>query len=244
VKYNWNWGVLLQPSPDGSGHTYFETLLVGLEWTLVTALCAWILALSLGTCVGIARTLPSPMGRRLASGYVQLFRSIPFIVQLFLWFFVLPELLPKAAGAWLKQLPNASFLTVVVGLGCYMSARIAEQLRAAIEAMPKGQRAAAMALGMRTAQVYRYVLMPMAFRHMLPPLTSELLNTIKNTSVALVIGLVELTANAYAMQEQSFQVFEAFSVATVLYLIVNMVVTFAMRALERAVAIPGYIAGK
>jgi glutamate/aspartate transport system permease protein len=125
-----------------------------------------------------------------------------------------------------------------------MSARVAEQLRAGIGALPRGQKQAATALGLTTAQVYRYVLLPMAYRIVLPPLTSEFLSTIKNTAVAITIGLVELTGEARAMQEFSFQVFEAFTAATVMYLLLNLVVVTLMRLLERRVAIPGYISGK
>ena len=109
---------------------------------------------------------------------------------------------------------------------------------------PRGQKLAATALGLTTAQAYRYVLLPMAFRIVMPPLTSEFLSTIKNTSVAITIGLIELTGEARAMQEFSFQVFEAFTAATMLYLAINIVVVTAMRLLERRVAIPGYISGK
>jgi len=125
-----------------------------------------------------------------------------------------------------------------------MSARVAEQTRAGIGSLPRGQKMAATALGLTTAQSYRYVLLPMALRIILPPLTSEFLSTIKNTSVALTIGLIELTAEARAMQEFSFQVFEAFTAATILYLMINIVVVVAMHFVERAVAVPGYIAGK
>jgi glutamate/aspartate transport system permease protein len=243
VKYNWNWGILFQPSPEGQG-TYLEMLLVGLGWTITAGVCAWIVALIFGTAVGVARTLPSKTADRLGFAYVELFRNIPLVVQLFLWYFVLPELLPTSWGTWLKQLPNAPFYTAVVGIGLYMSARVAEQLRAGISSMARGQRRAALAVGLTVAQSYRYVLLPMAFRIMLPPLTSEFLNTLKNTSVALTIGLLELTSRARAMQEFSFQVFEAFAVATLLYLLLNLVVVFSMRFVERKVAVPGYIAGQ
>jgi glutamate/aspartate transport system permease protein len=241
VNYNWNWGVLLQPAGDGSG-TYLATLINGLQWTLLTAACAWVFALAVGSVVGVARTLPSVAAQRAARAYVELFRNIPILVQLFLWYFVLPEVLPKAAGTWLKQLPNAAFLTAVVGIGFYISARVAEQVRSGIGALPKGQRYASMALGMSTWQTYRHVLLPMAYRVVLPTLTSDLLNTIKNTSVALTIGLVELISRSYAIQEQTYQFFEAFTAATVIYLIVNGVVTLLMRRLERHLAVPGYIA--
>jgi glutamate/aspartate transport system permease protein len=118
------------------------------------------------------------------------------------------------------------------------------QLQAGIGSLPRGQRMAATALGLTTVQGYRYVLLPMAFRIILPPLTSEFLNTIKNTAVAITIGLLELTGQARSMQEFSFQVFEAFTAATLIYLLVNATVVTAMRFLERYVAIPGYITGK
>lgn len=240
MNYNWNWGILFEMSPEGTG-TYFDMLLSGLVWTLTTAFFAWIVAMLLGVVIGVLRTLPSKTGRMVGNCYVELFRNIPLLVQLFIWYFVIPELVPKDIGNWLKQLPNASFFTAVIGLGLFMSARVAEQIKAGVESLPKGQMMASTALGMTTAQTYRYILLPLVFRIILPPLTSELLNTIKNTSVALTIGLMELTARARSMQEFSFQVFEAFTVATILYLLTNILVTFALRKLEKAVAVPGYL---
>ena len=243
MNYHWNWHIFLEPGPDGSG-TYLGLLLRGLVVTIETALCAWIIALVLGSIVGVLRTLPSRTASRIGFAYVEFFRNMPLLVQLFLWFFVLPELLPSAWGLWMKQLHNAPFYTAAIGIGLFMSARVAEQLRAGIGSLPRGQKLAATALGLTTAQTYRYVLLPIAFRIIMPPLTSEFLNTIKNTSVAITIGLVELTGAARSMQEFSFQVFEAFTAATVLYLVINVVVVIAMRLIERGLAIPGYISGK
>ena len=243
MNYHWNWHVFFEPSPNGTG-TYLDMLLSGLVVTIVTALAAWVIALVTGTIVGVMRTLPSKAANLFGFCYVEFFRNMPLLVQLFLWFFVLPEILPASWGLWLKQLPNAPFYTAAIGTGLFMSARVAEQTRAGINSLPRGQKNAATALGLTTSQVYRYVLLPISFRIILPPLTSEFLSTIKNTSVALTIGLIELTAEARAMQEFSFQVFEAFTGATVLYLLVNIVVVTAMRFVERAVAIPGYITGK
>lgn len=230
--------MLFALSPDG-GQTYLQTLLAGLAVTVQTAALAWALALGLGIAVGVARTLPYPLVKRLAAVYVEVFRNIPLIVQMFLWYFVLPELLPKALGDWIKQLPEGSFYTAALSIGVYMSARIGEQLRAGIEALPPGQRQAGLALGLTLPQLYRHVLLPNALRMVLPTMTSDCLNTIKNTSVALTIGLADLTAQAHAMQEYSFQVFEAFLTATVAYLALNLIVIVAMRALERWVSIPG-----
>jgi glutamate/aspartate transport system permease protein len=149
--------------------------------------------------------------------------------------------LPTAAGDLLKQLPHASFVTAVVCLAFFTSARVAEQIRAGILALPRGQRMAGTALGLTLPQTYRYVLLPMAFRIIIPPLTSEFLNIIKNSAVALVIGLVELTAAARSMQEFSFRVFEAFSAATVAYIFINIVVVNGMRWLEKKVQVPGFV---
>ena len=243
MNYNWNWGVFWEMSPEGTGN-YLDMLLMGLNWTLLTAALAWVIALVFGSAVGVIRTLPQRWVVLLGDAYVEFFRNIPILVQLFLWYFVLPELLPKAAGMWLKTLPNASFWTGAIGVGLFMSARVAEQVKAGIRSLPRGQGMAGKALGLTTFQTYRYVLLPMAFRIILPPLTSEMLNTVKNTSVALTIGLAELTARTRAMQEFSFQVFEAFTAATLIYLIVNAVLTIGMRKLERFVAVPGYVAGR
>ncbi len=219
-------------------------MLKGLVLTIETAICAWILALLFGSIIGVMRTLPSKTANTVGFCYVEFFRNIPLLVQLFLWYFVLPELLPESWGLWLKQLTYAPFYTAAIGIGLFMSVRVAEQLRAGIGTLSRGQATAGTALGLTTAQNYRYVLLPMAFRIIIPPLTSEFLNTIKNTSVAITVGLVELTAQARAMQEFSFQVFEAFTGATLLYLVINAVVVISMRFIERRVAVPGYISGR
>ena len=243
MHYNWNWHIFLEPNPLGTG-TYLDLLLAGLVVTVKVSLLAWVIALIFGSVIGVLRTLPSRTASWIGFCWVEFFRNMPLLVQLFLWFFVLPELLPKSAGLWLKQLPNAPFWTAAIGIGFFMSARVAVQLQAGISSLPRGQKQAATALGLTTVQGYRYVLLPMAFRIILPPLTSEFLNTIKNSAVAITIGLIELTGQARSMQEFSFQVFEAFTAATVLYLLLNFVVVTAMRFLERYVAIPGYITGK
>ena len=238
MNYNWNWGIFFEPSPEGTG-TYADMLLSGLLWTIVTALCSWVMAFTIGSLIGVMRTLPSKTANAIGTAYVELFRNIPLLVQMFLWYFVLPEVLPQSWGNWLKQLPNAPFYTGVVCLGFFTASRVAEQVRAGIQALPRGQRMAGTALGLTTAQTYRYVLLPNAYRIILPPLTSEFLNNLKNTSVALTIGLLELTARARAMQEFSFQVFEAFTAATIIYIVINLLVVAVAGLIERRVAVPG-----
>ncbi len=242
MGYNWHWRVLFETEPGGTG-TYLHYLIVGLGWTLATALAAWVLALSIGAVVGTVRTTRAAWAVRLGNLYVEIFRNIPLIVQMFLWFFVVPELLPKALGDWIKQMPPpwGSYVPAVLCLAIFTSVRVAEQVRAGINSLPRGQRMAGTAMGLTEMQTYRYVILPQCFRIILPPLTSEFMNIIKNSSVALTIGLLELTGRARAMQEFSFRVFEAFSAATVIYLLTNLVVVLLMRALERKVRVPGFI---
>ena len=243
MNYHWNWGIFWQPSPQGSG-TYVDMLAHGLALTLATSLVAAVIAVTLGVVIGTLRTVPNRWLRRMTNGYIEVFRNVPLLVQFFLWFFVLPELLPEDQGTWLKTLPSSAFLTSIVCLGFFHSIRVAVMLSAGINSLPAGQKMAGQALGLTLAQTYRYVLLPMAFRVALPPLGSECLNIIKNSAVALTIGLVELTASTRAMSEFSYQTFEAFTAATVIYLLVNTIILMLMRRLEKRVAVPGLLIGK
>jgi len=245
MGYHWNWGILLAQEPGGTG-TYLHYLIVGLGWTLATALVAWVFALLIGAVVGTLRTTNHTWVVRAGNFYVEIFRNIPLIVQMFLWFFVFPELLPAAWGDAIKQMNpfvNA-YMTAVMCLAFFTSVRVAEQVRAGIQSLPRGQKMAATAMGLTQGQAYRFVVLPQAFRIILPPLTSEFMNVIKNSSVALTIGLMELTGRAKGMQEFSFQVFEAFAAATTLYLVTNVIVVLLMRWLESAVRVPGLIAAE
>lgn len=243
MNYNWNWAIYLDKTPDG-GQSYLAAMGYGAGWTLAVAATALVIALVMGIIVGVMRTLPNRVVLVLARAYVELFRNIPLLVQMFVWYFVVPELLPSALGAAIKQSSNASFFTASLCLGLYTSPRIAEQLKAGILSLRAGQKSAGLALGMSLSQTYRIVLLPMAFRIILPPLTSEILGIVKNSAVALTIGLVELTASARSMQEFTFQIFEAFAGATLIYMLINIVIVRIMRALESRAAVPGFSMGR
>jgi glutamate/aspartate transport system permease protein len=211
---------------------------------VLVALVAWAIAFPLGTVLGIARTLAHPIVRALAGAYVELFRNIPLIVQFFVWYFVVPGLIP-AVKKWVTTLDptDHQFVTAVVCLGFFTSSRIAEQVRSGIQSLPRGQRYAGYALGLTQIQTYRYVLLPMAYRIIIPPLTSEVMNLIKNTAVAYSIGLVELFFRTREMGEMTFRYFEAFGAATLIYVLIAMTANRVMAFIERRVAVPGYIAG-
>jgi len=242
MNYQWNWRVFWEANPEGTG-TFLTSLLSGLGWTVATGLFAWVIALLFGIVVGTLRTTPNKWVVRVGNMYVEIFRNIPLLVQMLLWYFVLPELLPPTWGDMLKQMPDSPFYTAVVCLAFYTSVRIAEQVKAGILALPRGQGMAGQALGLTLAQTYRYVLLPQAMRIIMPPLTSDFLNIFKNTSVALTIGLMELTARTRAMESHTFQVFEAFAAASLIYIVLNVSVVQLMRMLERKLAVPGLISG-
>ncbi|MDR2156140.1 MAG: amino acid ABC transporter permease [Burkholderiaceae bacterium] len=216
--------------------TYLNWLFSAWGWTVSVSLSALALALVAGSIVGVARTLPEhPWLARLGNAWVELFRNIPLLVQIFLWYFVVPTLIPP-----LKNLPP--FVLVVLGLGFFTSARFAEQVRAGIQSLPKGQRHAGMALGMTTAQYYRYVILPMAYRIIIPPLTSESMGIIKNSAVAFAVSIPELTQFSLQAGEETSRPIEVYFAVTVLYVISALVVNRVMALIEKRVRVPGFVA--
>ncbi len=236
MHYNWNWEVLFGPP-------YLGWIMSGLGWTVLVALVAWAIAFPLGSLLGIARTLTNPVVRAAAAAYVELFRNIPLLVQMFLWYFVLPEMLPKAWGTWLKRdLDHAEFWTAVLCLGLYTAVRVGEQIRSGIEAISRGQSYAGLATGLSRVQVYRHILLPVAYRIIVPALTTEFLSIFKNSSLALTIGVLELTGQTRRISEYTFQPIEMFLTATALYGAVTLTVTFLMGIVERRTRLPGMVA--
>ncbi len=245
MSYNWNWQVFLQPSATGEG-TYLSWLFEGLKWTATLSLTAWIIALIVGSIIGVLRTVPNRWLGIIAATYVEVFRNIPLLVQLFIWYFVLPELLPGKMGDSFKQMnPLAQqFLSAMVCLGLFTAARVAEQVRAGINSLPPGQRNAGLAMGFTLSQCYRHVLLPMAYRIIVPPLTSEFLNIFKNSAVATTIGLIELSRQAQQLVDFTAQPYEAFIAVTLLYVMINVTVMYLMRRVEKTVQVPGFVGGK
>jgi glutamate/aspartate transport system permease protein len=244
MAYAWHWEVFLQPA--ATGETYLDWMLAGLQTTIALSLLAWAMALLFGAVIGVLRTVPNRWLSGLATVYVEAFRNVPLLVQLFSWYFILPELLPTAWGNAYKQMNPflQQFLAAVVCLGFFTSARVSEQVRSGIDSLPRGQKNAGLALGFTLPQTYRYVMLPMAFRLIVPPLTSEFLNIFKNSAVASTIGLLELAAQGRQLVDYTAQPYESFIAVTVLYMAINIVVMTGMRWLEQRVRVPGYIGGK
>jgi glutamate/aspartate transport system permease protein len=232
---DWQWQVFTK-IPEGADLPYWQWMMSAWGWTLSVSACALVVAMVLGSLVGIMRTLPnSPGWVRVGNAWVELFRNIPLLVQLFLWYYVLPAIFPS-----LKDIPG--FFMVVLALGFFTSSRIAEQVRAGIQALPKGQRYAGLAVGFTTAQTYRYVLLPMAFRIIIPPLTSESMNIFKNSSVAFAVSIAELTMFAIQASEESTRGMEIYFGVTVCYVVSAMTINRVMAYIEKSTRVPGFIA--
>ena len=231
---NWDWQVFLQDT--GGGQTYLQWLMSAWGWTLSVALLALIVSLVLGSLVGILRTLPNKVLAYLGETWVELFRNVPLLVQLFIWYHVIPTMFLS-----LRAVP--SFVLVVFALGFFTSARIAEQVKAGINALPKGQRYAGLAMGLTLPQTYRYVLLPMAFRIIVPPLTSESMNIIKNSSVAFAVSITELTMFAMQAQEETSRGIEIYLAVTGLYFVSAFSINRLALFLENKVRVPGMLGG-
>ena len=231
---NWDWQVFLQ-DPGGEYPSYLQWMLSAWGWTVSVALLALIVALVLGSLIGIIRTLPdSPWLVRFGNAWVELFRNIPLLVQIFLWYHVIPALVPVMKGV-------PSFILVVLALGFFTSARIAEQVRSGTQALPKGQRYAGMAVGFTTAQYYRYVILPMAYRIIIPPLTSETMNIFKNSSVAFAVSVTELTMFAMQAQEETSRGIEVYLAVTACYVVSALAINRLMAYIEKKTRVPGFI---
>lgn len=232
----WDWQVFLQDT--GGGQTYLQWLISAWGWTLSVALLALVIALVVGSLIGILRTVPNKWLAMFGESWTELFRNVPLLVQLFLWYHVLPAIFLS-----LREVP--SFLLVVFGLGFFTSARIAEQVKAGIQTLPKGQRYAGLAMGLTLPQTYRYILMPMAFRIVIPPLTSESMNIIKNSSVAFAVSIAELTFFAQQAAEETSRGIEVYLAVSLLYFISAFAINRLALVIEHRVQVPGMVgAGK
>ena len=239
---SWDWQVFCNSTITGEatkscfGHggdiTYLQWMLSAWGWTIAVALLALLIALALGLMIGTMRSLPSPACKVFATCWTELFRNVPLLVQIFLWYHVLPVFFPA-----FKNL--ASFLLAAIALGLFTSARMAEQVRSGINSLPAGQRQAATAMGFTLLQSYRHVILPQALRIILPPLTSEAMNVIKNSSVAFAVSVTELTLFAMQAQEETSRGMEIYAGVTLLYVTTAIIINRLMAAIEARSRIPG-----
>ena len=234
MPYQFDWSVLWRGQ---SG----QWLLQGLLITLQLSALGWLLASALGILSGALRTVPFPPLRALAACYVEFFRNVPLLVWMFFWYFGVPPLLPRPVQAWLFD-HGAEFWAGVFALGVYHGARFSEVIRAGIQSIPRTQFEAARSTGLTVTQAYRFIILPIALRLIVPPLTNESLNLLKNSSVALTISVAELTFQTRQIETYTAKDFEALTAGTLIYLFLCLTVAAIMARVERRVAIPGLIA--
>lgn len=230
----WDWQVFLQDT--GGDRTYLEWLMSAWGWTLSVSVLSLVIALGVGSLMGILRTTPNRVYELIGETWTELFRNVPLLVQIFLWYHVLPSLFLS-----LRDVPG--IVLVALALGFFTSARISEQVRAGIQALPKGQRYAGLAVGLTLPQTYRYVLLPMAFRIVIPTLTSESMNIVKNSSVAFAVSISELTMFAMQAQEETSRGVEVYLAVTGLYFISAFAINRLALFIERRVRVPGMLGG-
>jgi len=243
----WDWQVFCKDTTSGDAVqgcfgrggdvTYLNWIFSAWGWTLSVALLSLIVAMLVGSLMGILRTAPNKWLVLLGNAWTELFRNIPLLVQIFLWYHVIPSIFLVLRGV-------PSFVLVVFALGFFTSARISEQVKAGIQSLPKGQRYAGLAMGLTLPQTYRYVLLPMAFRIVIPPLTSESMNIVKNSSVAFAVSIAELTMFAMQAGEETSRNVEIYLAVTLLYFISAFAINRVMHVVEDRVRVPGMIGGK
>ena len=214
---------------------YIVWLLKGFGVTLVLSLCVAIAATLIGFIVCLARVSSSRLYSIPAKAYLSVFRNTPLLIQLFFWYFGVSSLLPSDAVVWLNtphmwtffmgdiHWPAFEYLAGFFGLTLYTAAFIAEELRSGVQSVSVGQRSAAMALGLRASQIWRYIIFPQAVRNAFPSLLGQYMNLIKNTSLTLAFGLAVLSYASRQVETETFKTIQAFGIATILYVLAIVV---------------------
>lgn len=234
-NYEFDWSVLWR-------QPYGEMLLQGILTTVHLSLLAWVIALVLGLFIGLCQVLPSRVARSVGGAYVEVFRNIPLLVQLFFWYFAAPSLLPKHMERWLyDHVGNLAYFLGALSLGTYTASRVAEAVRSGLSAVPLGLYRAARATGLTTLKMYRYVVVPYAVRIMFPILTTEFLTCFKNSALTMTIGVMETTGMANYIDSFTFHGLETTTAASVVYMATSAAVIVFMTWVERRTQIPGLI---
>jgi len=234
LAYKFDWGVLWR-------HPYGLWLLKGLGLTVGIGLAAWLIALSLGITIGTLRITKYRLLRFIGTAYVEFFRNIPLLVQLFFWFYAGPMLFGESLGREINRISGLNIYVAIIGLGLYTASRVAEHVRAGFASINNDQYQAVLSTGMTQVQMYRYVIIPYALRLIIPPLTTEFLTVFKNTSIAMTIGVAELTFQSYQIDAETFHGLEATTGAMIIYLFLGMAVVKFMEQIEKKYKIEGLV---
>jgi polar amino acid transport system permease protein len=219
--YQFDWNLILTGP-------YRDWLLAGLITTLQLSVVAMILSFLLGLIIAILRLAHNRWARGFAMAYLEFIRNTPLLVQIFFWYFGSYKILPADWNEWLNGTNHFEFIAATIALTIYTSAFIAEDIRSGILSIPKTQFEAGSSFGFSYLETMRYIILPQAVRLTVPPLVNQFLNLAKNSSLAMTIGVAELTYQARQIESRTLKGFEAFAAATVLYLVLSILITFAV----------------
>jgi polar amino acid transport system substrate-binding protein len=206
-------------------------LLKGIQATLLLSVTVLVTGIAVGTLWGLLRVSPVPALQRVMTAVIEGVRSVPLLLQMFFIFFG-----PPALGI---QMPV--FLSAALAMTLWMGANLAEVIRGAVESIPRGQMEAAYSTGLTYGQAMRRVIVPQALRRMLPPFVGLCTILIKDTSLAAIIGVFELTRAAQETIERTFRSFELYLAVAAMYFVICFALTSLSRALERRLASPGRV---
>ncbi len=220
MNYEFKWELVLTGK-------YAQWIVDGLIVTLKLSAVSILFALIVGTIIAVFRLSKFKPLEWFSIAYTEFFRNTPLLIQIFFWYFGSYSILPEAVNNWLYN-HNFEFAAGVISLTVYTSAFIAEEIRSGIYSIPRTQLESSRASGLSFIQAMHHVILPQAFRIIIPPLISQFLNLIKNSSLAMTIGVMELTYMARQIESYSFHGFEAFTVVTLIYIIISLVVSFAV----------------
>lgn len=229
-KYQFDWSVVTTGK-------YAEWLLTGIKTTFELSAISIVLAFLLGLVIAVMRMSNVRPVRWFAHGYLEFFRNTPLLVQIFFWYFGSYKILPTAVNDWLNTM-NIEFAAAVIALTIYTSAFIAEDIRSGVRAIPKEQMEAARSSGFSYLRSMQYIILPQAVRLTVPPLINQFLNLTKNSSLAMTIGVVELTYQARQIESYTFKGFEAFTAATLVYVVLSFAITGLMTLYSKRVLTP------
>jgi polar amino acid transport system permease protein len=227
LAYTFDWKLVV------SGQ-YGEWIAQGLEITLKISTMAIFFSLVLGTVIAVLRLSRVKPLEWFSAAFTEFFRNTPLLVQIFFWYFGSNAVLPDSVNKWLYR-QDFEFAAGVIALTVYTAAFIAEDIRSGVFAIPKTQLEASRATGLSFLQSMRFVILPQAFRIIIPPLISQFLNVVKNSSMVMVIGVMDLTYMARQIESYTFHGFEAFTVSTLIYLAISLLVSFSINFYNKRV---------
>jgi polar amino acid transport system permease protein len=217
LTYQFDWSIV-------TSGKYFEWLVSGLMLTLQISTVGIVFSFIIGLLIAVMRMSHIRPVRWFAHAYLEFFRNTPLLVQIFFWYFGSYKILPVFINDWLNK-TGFEFAAAAIALTIYTSAFIAEDIRSGVLSIPKEQMEAARSAGFSYLRSMQYIILPQAVRITIPPLVNQFLNVAKNSSLAMTIGVMEMTYQARQVESYTFKGFEAFTAATVVYLVLSIVIT-------------------